>query len=574
MAVSLAEITNIRGDAAIGAGTAGTAANLANLPADQFGLQIIERGANAQMLANKYAQEQYQKNIDNTLKDFNALDINGIMEKDYDTILPAYASYSQSLADNLDVIMNPAKNYDRYKELRGKEAQLRGDIAKSKQQLALRKNAMDFISQHKDYETPENVNAVRQFSVAPLNERDISGIIDLQPRVDLMQDYVAKTANATAMKKTQVQNTNSPFMDKTSMTTYYKQAYDEAVDALLQGNDLFNRPMSQNVEKVFNSAPGYIKQQYSTGPDGVPDLNQFAKDQLYGPLRNQDDVSIEKTINPIYKEAMEQKNALARIAESGRQARLTDAAKKKLDDQEIDTFASEIPVRQVAIIKTGDQPAENAEVISLKGKGGEKPTWTVPGNYGTIGGNGGEIKGFPLTLDTWLQNAYSIPTGKEKVVDPVTRQVVSEDSYLRPQKAWVTGDKNPNARKVIVRYDDPIKGETDLVIPYAENLQLLNNVAGQNNAVKLGGAKAQLFKKRYGRISPTYEQLESDQMFQSPNAGTPGAEQQGPGTLPTPPGSGVPAAQQQEVIQAVVPTNTSTGKTLNYAEWKKQQGRQ
>lgn len=566
MAVSLSEITGIKGDAAIGAGTAGTAANLAALPADQIGLNILQVGANAQMLANRYAQDQYQKNLDNYFTNqFNTLDVNGIMEKDYDAVIPEYAQFSKNIADNLDVIMNPSIDYDRYKDLRSQEAQLRGKIAQSKQQLALRTGAMNFISQHPGFQTPENIDAVQQFTTTPLESRDISSLVNLQPKYDLMQDYISKAANNAAMAKTKQQNTASPFMDKTTLTTYYKNAYDGAVQSLLQGNDVFNRPLRSVVDRSFQQAPDYIKNQYTAAGTTDPDLDKFALEQVYGPLRNQDDVSIEKEINPIYKEQLDQENALKRIAASGAQERANIRLNKALSDDEIKDAASEIPVRQISIFESGGQPIEQAETIQLQGKDGARPKWSVPGNYGKIGGNGGEVKAFPLTLDTWLMNAYSIPSGKEKVVDPITRQVISEDTYMRPEKAWVTTEANPNARKVIVRYDDK-NGTKDLVIPFAENYQLLNNVAGQANALKIGGAKAELSKRLTGRVNPSFEQLKSNPLFSNPNAGGTELNATEQGLLPLGPGQGTPY-DQQEVAPAAVP------KTLNYAEWKKQQGR-
>lgn len=568
MAVSLSEITAIRGDAAIGAGTAGTAANLANLPADELTIRTLETASAARALANKTAQEQYQKNLNEYLTNgFNTLDVNGIMEKDYNVVVPEYAQYAKNIADNLDVIMNPSVNYERYTELKQQEAQLRGKIAKSKQQLALRTGAMNFISQHAAFQTPENIGAVQQFTTVPLEDRDPGTLVNLMPKYDLMQDTISKAANTAAMAKTKQQDTASPFMNTTSLTTYYKTAYDNAVKTMLQGEDEFNRPMTSVVEQAFKRAPDYIKNQYTDQGTGVPNIAQFAVDQVYGPLRNQDDVSIEKDINPIYKSNLEQEQALARIAAQGREARRNAAFGKSLDDQELKTFASEIPVRQVSIIKTGSQPIENAETIQLEGKGSRPADWTQIGNYGTVGGSGGEIKAFPLTLDSWLENAYSIPTGKEKVVDPVTRQVVSEDSFDRPQKAWVTGEQNPNARKVIVRYETK-NGIKDLVIPYAENLQLLNNVAGPTNAVKLGGAKTQLFKQIFKKVSPTFEDLESYPEFNNPNAGGSGVQVIQPGQLPTPPGTGIPPSQQTDVIP--VGAAPAASGTLNYAEWKKQ----
>jgi hypothetical protein len=567
MAVTLSDITAIKGDAAIGAGTAGTAANLANLPADELSIGALQTASAARALANKTAQEQYQKNLNDYMTNgFNTLDVNGIMEKDYDVVVPEYAKFAKNIAANLDVIMNPSNNFERYQELKQQEANLRGKIAKSKQQLALRQGAMTFIGQHAAFQTPENIGAVQQFSTQPIEDRDPGALVNLMPKYDLMQDTISKAANTAAMTATKQQDTSSPFMNTTSMTTYYKTAYDNAVKTLLGGDDEFNRPMTSVVQQAFNRAPDYIKNQYTDQGTGLPNIDQFAIDKLYGPLRNQDSVSIERNINPIYKSQLDQQNELARIAAQGRESRRNLAYGKSLDDNELKTFASEIPVRQVAIIKTGSQPIANAETIQLQGKGTKLPDWTQIGKYGTVGGSGGEVKAFPLTLDSWLMNAYSIPTGKEKVVDPVTRQVVSEDSFDRPQNAWVTGEQNPNARKVIIRYQTK-EGPKDLVIPYAENLQLLNNVAGPTNAVKLGAAKTQLFKQKFKTVSPSYEMIESDPEFSNPNAGTNALDVTQPGQLPTEPGTGIPLEQQTSTVPGA--SRNVTG-TLNYGEWKKQ----
>jgi hypothetical protein len=562
MAVGLSEITSIRGDAEIGAGTAGTAANLANLPADALSIGVLQTASAARAVANKYAQEQYQKNLNDYLRDqFNTLDVNGIMEKDYDVVIPEYAQLAKNIADNLDVIMNPSVNFERYRDLRNQEAQLRGKIAQSKQQLALRTGAMNFIGTHPGFQTPDNLAAVEKFTEQPLENRDLGSLINLMPRYDLMQDTISKAANTAAMKKTKNQDIASPFMNTTTMVQYYKDAYDEAVRAMLGGNDAFNRPMSAVVGRAFESAPDYVKRQYTVEGTGEPDLNRFAIEQLYGPLRNQDDIAIERDINPIYKNKMDLQNDLARIAAQGREARRNLKFGKSLEDKELKTLATEIPVRQLSIFSAGSQPAAAAETIQLQGKGPRPANWDIPGDFGSIGAPGGELRGFPLNLDAWLVNAYSIPTGKEKVIDPITRQVISEDSYLRPERAWVTGEQNPNARKVIIRYQDK-NGPRDLVVPYAENLQLLNNVAGQTNAVKLGGAKADLLRTLTGKVTPSYEELQAVPLFSNPNIGGPGVQASPEQRLPIIPGT-APAST----------TNPAAGGSLNYAEWKKQQGR-
>jgi hypothetical protein len=579
MAVSLGEITSIRGDEAIGAGTAGTAANLAQLAPDQLSLGILQNASNARMLANKYAQDQYQKNLDDFFKnDFNNLDVNGIMERDYDVVIPQYAQYAKNIADNMDVIMNPSVDFERYKTLRQQEAQLRGKIAQSKQQLALRTGAQNFISMHPGFQTPQNIESVRAFTDSPMEDRDIGSLVNLQPKYDLMQQDIAKQANTAAMAQTKQQNTASPFMDTVSLTTYYKDAYDNAVRALIAQPDIFNRPMRSVVDNAFKYAPEYIKRQYTDDGTGEIQTDQFAIDQIYGPLRNQDVTSITKEINPIYKADEEQKDALERIAAQGRQQRRTLAFGEALKNEDLELYASQIPVRQHTIFATGSQPIEQAETVQLQGTGSKPVDWTTPGNpgnFGNLGQNGREVKAFPLQLDTWLQNAYSIPTGKHKVVDPVTRQVVEEDSFDRPEAAWVTAERNPNARKVIVRYQTK-EGAKDLILPYAQNFQVLGNVAGPTNAVKLGSEAARVAKKYTGKVNPNFEEIAAVPLFADPNVGGPALNLQGEGLLPIPPGSNIPLSQYQRTA-AQVPSSATPGQpsvpSLNYADWKKSQGK-
>ena len=553
MAVSLSEITAIKGSPLIGAGTAGSVANLAQLPADQFALQILDSAAGARMLANKYAQDLFQQNLKEYYNNFNSIDVNGLMEKDYDVIVPQWAQLAKDMADNYDVIGNPMKDQQRYADLKQREARLRGQIAQSKQDVGLRQIYGNFISQHKDFETPENISKLQRFTQAPMGQRDYNDITTVMPKWDVMQQEISAIANSSALRKTKEEDTAKPFTTTTDLTQYYKGAYDDAVRSLVRGQDLYGRQLLGASQATLDFQPEQVRNQYRN-PDGTYRLEDYAVDQVYGPLRNQDQVAITRQINP-----------LAEIAAQGAQQRATLAYKKKLDDSELDTVATEIPVRQLAVFGLPDKsqsPRENV-VVKSQSTGNEVADKAI-NQFASFFGVGGmapsqNVQGVPVTLDTWLTNAYSIPSGKRKVIDPDTRKETFEDNYLRPEKAWITTEADPNARKVVVRYvTNEDNGTTkDLVIPYAENLQLLNNVAGQSNAVKLGGAKARLLKEYTGRVSPSYQQLQSVDLFRNPNTG-------GTGLLleeSAPPGT--PGAAQ-------IPVNPTTGALLNATQYRKQ----
>lgn len=566
---SLSEITSIRGDAAIAAGTAPTAANLANLPADNIGLQILDKAASAQMQANRYAMDQYYQNMREYFKNFNDLDVSGIMEQDYPEVVGEWARLAKDVAGNYDVVMNPMKDLDRYSQLKQREASLRGKIAQSKQDVALRQMYGNFISTHQDFRTPDNLERLTRFSDSGVGLRNRDDLMNVLPKWDLMQEQISKAANIAAQAKTKEQDTARPFQTTTEINQFYKDAYDGAVKSMLRGDDAYGRTMSAAVQDAFNQAPQSVKTLYQND-DGSFRLEDFAAEQLYGPLRQQTDISVTRSPNPFSEIAARGEEERKSIAARGAQERANMKYGKDLGDEDINSLASEIPVRQLSIFGLPNQPTAKAEAVNVNQKTtGDKQADQAINEFSKLFNVSGlpaeSVQGVPLTLDSWLTNAYSIPAGKRTVIDPNTRKPVEEDNYLRPQNAWITTEADPNARKVVVRYKDEASGGTrDVVLPYAENFQVLNNVVGQSNAVKLGGAKVKLLKRLTGEVNPNFQKLSAIREFANPNTGGTTVTGQAYDQAAQPAPGPAPAA-------GGVPTNPTGGRSLKYEDFLKQQ---
>lgn len=557
MAVSLGEITGIRGDAQIAGGTAGVGGNLAALPADQIGLQLLDSAANARMLANRYALDFQQQQLRDYLQNFNALEVQGVMESDYPAITAEYAQYAKKLADNYDVIANPFKDQQRYAQLRQEEATLRGRIARSKGDLALRQNYNNFIGQHRDFQTPENLQRLTAFSEQPLGQRDINALTSIAPRFDAMQEDISKQANLIALQKTKEQDTATPFQNEVEMTQYLQNEYNTAVRAFMRGQDGFNRPMIGAVAETFRSQPAETKAQY-TNPDGTYRLDDFAVEQLYGPLRMQTNISVVRDPNQFAVIQAQGTESRRNAAAQGAIARENARYAKSLEDEDLSLIASEIPVRQLSIFGAPDQAGAARTPITLRTEStGVPDADKFIQQFSTLFNvkdprRTDVTEGVPVTLDTWMTNAYSIPGPKRTVIDPDTRKEVESDSYLRPSEAWVTTETDPNARKVIVRYQPEGGQPRDLVLPYAEHFQILNNVAGEKNAPKLGGAKVKLLKDLTGRVTPSYQELDAVEIFRNPNTG----------------GGVTPGAPGAPVAPTGTRANQTTGEFLNATKYK------
>lgn len=550
---SLSEITSIRGDAAVGSGTAGVGGNLAQLPADYQGIQVLQNAAVQKAAANKYAIESYREDLKNNLQSFNNLDVSGIMEKDRSAIIPDYLNLMRDLYQNYDAVADPLKNPDKYQELKNKEADLRTKIASSKQDLLMRTKASEFLNQHPTFQTQDSKDKIRRFSDGDLGTRNVDDVLNFTPGWDFKQQTISTLANAAAQKKTTEQEATKPFITKTERTEYETQAYLDAVKAMIGGTDEYGRVIKNGIQEQFDKLPEQAKAQFKQA-DGTYNVDNYAE-SLYLPLKAQSSSS--KTIDE-NQFALNDQTARQRMAEAAQQAKLLRQNyefQKKFDDKDYDNLGAEIGVRQLSVFTAPDKQGAQVERIPPPNSNNAPADWSKPlsslqNNFGLEGDKNKVMEGVPLPLDAWLVNAYSIPDKTRTSYDPVTGALTDKDSYRRPEAAWVTTEKNPDARKVVVRYKDEESGATqDLVLPYSEHFQILNNIAGDKNAIKLGGAKAKLMKRLTGKVNPGVEDLFKVSEFTNPNATEPVVAQP---VLP----SGVSAAGGSPTS---APANTTTG---------------
>jgi hypothetical protein len=519
---SLGEITSIRGDAATGAGTAGVGGDFAQLPADYQGIQVLQNAAIQKAAANKFAIEAFREDLKNNLENFNKLDVTGIMEKDRETIIPQYVSLMKDLYQNYDVIGDPLRHPDKFADLETKEKKLRTLIAASKQDLLMRDKAITFLNQHKEFNTAESIDKIRKFNNGALGSRDPTDVVDLTPSWDFKQQEIATLANAAAQTKTAKQEATSPFMNKTEKTEYETNAYREAVRALINGTDEYNRVIVNGIKQRFDQQPEDVKRQY-VNSDGSPNVEDYAIDNLYLPLKGQTSSASTVDDNPFALAAQQHKYRMQELAAQAAEQRRNYEFQKQFDEKDFDNLGAEIAVRQISVFGAPDKQGANVENIPAP-TGADNAKLYQPLNqfqttFGIDKTTGTAKQGVPLPMDAWLVNAYSIPDKTRTSYDPETGKQTEKDNYIRPSRAWVTNEQDPNARKVIVRYDDEETGNSrDLVLPYSDHFQILNNIAGEKNAIKLGGAKAKLMKKLTGTVNPTYQELRSKRELSSPDA--------------------------------------------------------
>lgn len=306
--VSLGEIAGIRGDANIGLAAGG--GNDAVIAPATTELAYLNAAAQTRNQANQFLYNEHQKNIQNSLKNFNATDVTGVFSPDYKDITDQYRNLAGQIYDNYDVLANPMKNPQLYSQIMQQQASLDAKIAQSKQHALLDTENKKFLQAHPDFSTPENLAAIQKFQTTPIGERQILNlapptVIDPIAALKAADEY-SKKSLATAKVKNgyivkQTSEGNDPVAYMNGIKAYlagsngYGGTYGDAIQKQLvdynRANPAGQLTYDEFLDKTFApniKAMQVTKSDIDADPYGISNLN-FAHQKALEAIRNAND---------------------------------------------------------------------------------------------------------------------------------------------------------------------------------------------------------------------------------------------------------------------------------------------
>jgi hypothetical protein len=240
--VSLNEITGVKGDADLAYGTSGAGGSDTVFQFSK-GVEMMQRAAELKQQNDRWKYEQFQQNIKDGYKNFNELDVTGVMEADYPDITKDYTALAKDMSDNIGVIRNPAANPEVYSALKQKEATLRAKIAQSKADVKYRVDYKNFLDKNPDWAFGENATKYENFNKSKLGSRAYD--LPTPPEVvDITK--ISKFANENAQRAISTMQPSKEikgaYIDKFGKTWTDKEIYENSWDAAGIITDNSNRP--------------------------------------------------------------------------------------------------------------------------------------------------------------------------------------------------------------------------------------------------------------------------------------------------------------------------------------------
>jgi len=455
--VSLREITSIQGNAnnVYGSTPGGTDVKL------PFGQSIyfLNQAARLKAESDQFKYLQFQENLKNFYNRFDDIKVDGIMEVDYPDITREYATLSREIADNYDVIRNPTIDQEKYAELREREAMLRGNISRSKQDVAWRDAHKQFMTANPTFNTPENQKAFDQFNNAPVGSREYQR---LSTPFVYNPTARAKAAMDVAQEKLKTEQVSGRYIDTTESETYLQDEYLRAWDALGAAQDSSGRVMNES------AADSYRKLGLLPDPSQFQTVDrQIALDLLF-----QNKTTTTKREDPVSAQEDEQK------FQAGQQAK---------------RLAAQV---QIAKIKDDDDAIEAAgrdynEALASAFTNG----YIRPDVLQSIFGDNTEVEVTDEEMET-DQFGIKVKTGKKTTVK-------------RPKIAAI-GSRLENGQLVVSLYDNETKQALpDVAMSYEQAREAMKNLQGAKNAGRVADA-AETYRQARGltRNAPVLSELQ------------------------------------------------------------------
>lgn len=252
MEPTLGEITNIQGNAADGGADTGIGTNV--LPQQTNELAYLSAAQQAQQRADEFVLAQHNKNLKDTLDNFNNIDVNGVYGPDYNKITSDYQDLTKDIYDNYDLIQNPMKNPQKYAELMQKENALRANIAHSKQDSLIDKNTQGVIDAHPTLSNVQNLGELAKFRNGALGTRNIPNLTP-QPLINptALDQAADEAAAKAAYIPTQTDTyTKDGHLETKTVNVFHPELYDKTYRGFVAGTDSAGRPFSDTFQPQIN----------------------------------------------------------------------------------------------------------------------------------------------------------------------------------------------------------------------------------------------------------------------------------------------------------------------------------
>lgn len=229
---TLNEITSIKGDGNLAYGTQGQGGTDVELAFGK-GIELLYGAAQMKQQNDRWKYQQFQQNLDNYYKNFNDISVDGVMEKDYPEVMADYSSLAKKMAENIGVIRNPASNPDLYAQLKQEEANLRGKISQSKQDVVYRTQHKNFIMAHPEFNTDENKKAIESFENSTRNERELFTLntpytFNVEEPVKLATSIALQKSKEEAVKRGVAPDKTEEWIVSEEGINYNRQAFKDA----------------------------------------------------------------------------------------------------------------------------------------------------------------------------------------------------------------------------------------------------------------------------------------------------------------------------------------------------------
>lgn len=495
---SLAEITSIKGDAQIGA--AGEGLNLTEEKIDAS-LPYLQAAATAVNAADRMAIEQYNKNLETSLKRIHEMDFKDLMPQDFTELSQGYASLLKGVSQSYDVMRNPQKNLQKWGELSGQEAALRTKLAQSQGSKAIYDESQKFLSANSAWNTPANQQKLQEFMARPLDQRE-----PFQFDAPFSADFsklaeVANKASTVTVADSQVVP-GGRYIRTSEGTTIDAEKFKQVIAASLNGKDEFSRSSRQGYQQLYEALPEQEKNKYSDLDDFVL-TNTMAYKNLPQHTKNKLDE------NQIWITGSNQAHASKLAADS----RVFEEKMAKLNrDWEQTKAEMTIGAKKGGTVNPKTAGVEKNQLLANLFITGQ----IAPKFAQQIYGNDAEIE---VETDIWgddpegpYQNGESakIKTGRTKIKKPL---IEVESAGLQNGKLLILRKNNQTGQMM-----EP------MLVSLEQANSDFNLIAGEKNMTAVAAASREFLKKTIGTEEFDLEKIKAAGLFGFSTNAVPGVE--------------------------------------------------
>lgn len=465
---TLNDLTSIRGDAAIAGGSAGAGAATSTPAPVQFdqGLQFLNEASMARAAYNKYTDEQYQKNIADSMTNLRNIDFTKALPKDLPYLRQQFADLAKNVADNIQTIQNPASNQQKAAELTEQEAQLRGDIATSTAHNVLYTQNGNHLSTNPSWNTPQNQAIMSDFVNTPMDQRKN---LMLQAPNDVNLEEIAKGVAPYAVQKVQnmAVGKDPNYLVSTEGQVASQDAYNSTLLSALKNTYTNGISNYQKFKNNYDLLPANLKVDGS-GNSITPDQYIIAQAAPFMPKSFTATAIHANPVQMMYdKERFDRQTNAVDHAFTANQNALTRADNNKNVDPD---SAAELNMKTIAtIFKTGNVPPAIGQILF-----GDNSIFNKP----------------------YLMN------------DPNDATKTIKGSVKLPAITYKESGIDANGNIHIYRHDNQTnKALPAKVISPTDLLNALNNSYGPIVGPKIAASMAKLNQQYFNKVNPTPDDL-------------------------------------------------------------------